>query len=176
MQVSTRQGHYLSSRSDVQRLLELRDSNEAVCFPCFTVPFFGEFMIWECLGMRKQVWGPCTDGNTTCESFGSVPEAIFLDQEAQKQISSAWRPKFERKSNFFKRNATKSRFKRAPSDISAIPTYLDGSWGPAWARAVQNNEHSQIWQLKAERRLDKQTVQMPLITFSQTCHSFLLPF
>ena len=59
-----------------------------------------------------------------------------MKQKNEKRISSAWRPDFRRKVNFFIKNATKSDFERAPSDISAIPTHPDGSRGP-----VQYQKH-----------------------------------
>ena len=47
-----------------------------------------------------------------------------MNQRPEKWISSAWRPEFQRKVNTFGKNATKSDFERAPSDISAIPTRM----------------------------------------------------
>ena len=48
-----------------------------------------------------------------------------MNQRPEKRISSAWRPEFRQKVNFFDKNATESGFDHAPSDISAIPTHLD---------------------------------------------------
>ena len=70
------------------------------------------------------------EGKTHYESCGSAHGEIFMNQRPEKRISSAWRPDFARKVNFFDKNATNSVFERAPSDISAIPTNLDGSRGP----------------------------------------------
>ena len=82
------------------------------------------------IGNEKAVLRTLYGRKTRSESCGSIPEAISKEQRAQKRISSAWRFKFERKANFFDKNSTKSRFERAPSDISAIPTHPDGSRGP----------------------------------------------
>ena len=74
---------------------------------------------------------------TPYESCGSIHGEIFMNQRLQKRISSAWRPEFRRKGTFFDKNATKSDFERAPSDISAIPTHLDGSRGPVQDQKIQ---------------------------------------
>ena len=62
-----------------------------------------------------------------------------MNQRPEKRISSAWRPEFRRKVDFFDENATESDFERAPSDISAIPTHLDGSRGPVRGQKIQKN-------------------------------------
>ena len=70
------------------------------------------------------------EGKTHYESCGSAHGEIFMNQRPEKRISSAWRHEFRQKVNFFDKNATESDFERAPSDISAIPTHLDGSGDP----------------------------------------------
>ena len=62
-----------------------------------------------------------------------------MNQRPEKRISSAWRPKFRRKVNFFDKNATKSDFERAPRDISSIPTHLDESLGPVGGYKIRKN-------------------------------------
>ena len=116
-------------------------------------------MIWGWLGERNQVWGPCTEGKTRYESCGSVHGEIFMNQRPEKRISSAWRPKFRQKVKFFDKNATKSDFERAPRDISAIPTHLDGSRGPV--RDQKNRKKRKcpgLTQVEQETHLNTQTV------------------
>ena len=68
---------------------------------------------------------------------GSVHGEIFMNQRREKRIRSAWRPEFRRKVNIFDKNATKSDFESAPSDISAVPTHLGGSQGPVRDRKIR---------------------------------------
>ena len=67
-----------------------------------------------------------------------------MNQRPEKRISSAWRSEFRRKVNFFVKNATKSDFERAPSDILAILTHPDGSRGPVWDQKHAKNENARV--------------------------------
>ena len=72
------------------------------------------------------------EGKAHYESCGTLHGEIFKNQRPEKRISSAWRPEFRRKVFFFDKNATKSDFGGAPSDILAISTHLDRSRSPGW--------------------------------------------
>ena len=67
-----------------------------------------------------------------------------MNQKPEKRISSAWKPGFRRKVYFFDKNATESDFERAHSDISAIPTHLDGSRGPVRDEKSPKNENARV--------------------------------
>ena len=69
-----------------------------------------------------------------------------MKRRPQKRISNAWGPEIRRKVTVFDKNATKSDFERAPSDISAIPTHLDGSQGSVRGQKIQKNENARVCQ------------------------------
>ena len=64
-----------------------------------------------------------------------------MNQRSEKRISALGDLNFDK-------NATKSDFERAPSDISAIPTHLDGSWGPVRGQKIRKHENARVCDMR----------------------------